>query len=171
MNKFIKKLNDYLDKVEESLESPQFVNWDSEDNDIFGYFEVDNTKYRMELKIQIGNNWSYSFSYFDGSDWSYNISHKGVGGFKVLSTIKYGLYHLYDIKKPDSIIFSAIDNSDTRKRLYRTSCEEFCKEKGYLLSNRGSEKLQLFVMFNKNLCDSEKENVFLSVQKVIELSK
>ena len=146
----MKRFNEYFDKIEESLDNPSQISWIVNNNSYIGEFTIDNVEYRIEYVKQIGNNWSYSFSYFDidKNTWSYNISHKGSGGFGVLSTIKSGLYHLYDKKNPNSIIFSAIDSSDTRKRLYQSFCEEFCKNNNWIFSNRGSDDKRLFVMFN-----------------------
>jgi hypothetical protein len=169
----MKRFNEYFDKIEESLDNPSQINWIISNNSYIGEFIIDNVEYRIEYVKQIGNNWSYSFSYFDidKDTWSYNISHKGSGGFVVLSTVKSGLYYLHDKTNPNSIIFSAIDSSDTRKRLYQSFCEEFCKNNNWSFSNRGSDEKRLFVMFNNNIIDSDKEEVFLSVQKVVELSK
>ena len=169
----MKRFNEYFDKIEESLDNPSQINWIINNNSYIGEFMIDNVEYRIEYVKQIGNNWSYSFSYFDidKNTWSYNISHKGSGGFVVLSTVKSGLYHLYDKTNPNSIIFSSIDSSDTRKRLYQSFCEEFCKNNNWIFSNRGSVDKRLFVMFNNDISDSDKEEVFLSVQKIVELSK
>ena len=169
----MKRFNEYFDKIEESLDNPSQINWIINNNSYIGEFMIDNVEYRIEYVKQIGNNWSYSFSYFDidKNTWSYNISHKGSGGFVVLSTVKSGLYHLYDKTNPNSIIFSSIDSSDTRKRLYQSFCEEFCINNNWIFSNRGSDDKRLFVMFNNDISDSDKEEVFLSVQKIVELSK
>jgi hypothetical protein len=169
----MKIFNEYFDKIEESLDNPSQINWIINNNSYIGEFTIDNVEYRIEYVKQIGNNWSYSFSYFDNDKniWSYNISHKGSGGFGVLSTVKSGFYHLYDKTNPNSIIFSAIDSSNTRKRLYQSFCEEFCKNNNWIFSNRGSDNKRIFVMFNNDIINLDKEEVFLSVQKIVELSK
>jgi hypothetical protein len=169
----MKRFNEYFNKIEESLTNPSQINWLINNNSYIGNFTVDDVEYKIEYLKQIGNNWSYSFSYFDidKNIWSYNISNKGSSGFSVLSTVKFGLYYLYDKTKPNSIIFSAIDSSNTRRRLYQSFCEEFCKNNNWNFSNRGSDEKRLFVMFNNNISDSDKEEVFLSVQKVVELNK
>jgi hypothetical protein len=169
----MKRFDEYFDKIEESLDNPSQINWIINNNSYIGEFTIDNVEYRIEYVKQIGNNWSYSFSYFDFDNniWSYNIRHKGSSGFRVLSTVKYGLYYLYDKTNPNSIIFSSIDSSDTRKRLYQSFCEEFCKNNNWNFSNRGSDEKRLFFMFNNNITDSDKEEVFLSIQKIVELSK
>ena len=169
----MKRFNEYFNKIEESLTNPSQINWLINNNSYIGNFTVDDVEYKIEYLKQIGNNWSYSFSYFDidKNIWSYNISNKGSSGFSELSTVKFGLYYLYDKTKPNSIVFSAIDSSNTRRRLYQSFCEEFCKNNNWNFSNRGSDEKRLFVMFNNNISDSDKEEVFLSVQKVVELSK
>jgi len=169
----IKRFNRYFDKIEESLNSPKEIEWIENDSESIGRFKVGEFDYRIEFIKQIGNNWSYSLSYFDkeGEVWSYNISQKGPGGFSVLSTIKSSLYYLNDLYKPNSIIFSAIDSSETRKRLYLNFCQEFCKSNKWKFSNRGTEDKKLFLMFNDDISDVEKEQTMKSVIKVIEIGK
>ena len=71
----MKRFNEYFDKIEESLDNPSQINWIINNNSYIGEFMIDNVEYRIEYVKQIGNNWSYSFSYFDidKNTWSYNI--------------------------------------------------------------------------------------------------
>jgi hypothetical protein len=167
----IKQFNNYIDLVEESLNSPVDINCEVNTNEIFGYFSVDNKRYRIEFLKQIGNNWSYSFSYLVETSWSYNISHSGVSGFSVLSTIKSGLYEMYENYNPNSIIFSAIDSSDSRKRLYKSFCQDFCQDKNLSFSNRGDNDHQIFLMLKNSLEVNEKEEIMQSIKKIIEIGK
>jgi len=169
----IKKFNEYFDKIEESINSPKSIDWENTEGEYIGKFSVEDIDYRIEYLRQIGNNWSYSFSYFDINKniWSYEISHKGTGGFAVLSTVKSGLYYVYEKTSPNSIIFSAIDYSETRKRLYQAFCEEFCEKNKWKFSNRGTEDKRLFLMFNDKVSDSDKEEIMLSVKKIVESGK
>lgn len=167
----LKKFNEYIDKVEESLDSPVEITWLNANKSYAGMFIVDDINYKIEYIQQIGNNFSYTFSIEKDGYWSYDISHSGTGGFKVLSTVKKGLYDIYDMTKPNSIIFSAIDDSETRKRLYQQFCEEFCRKKNWNFSNRGTDNKRLFLMFNEQISDSEKEEVMKSVQKIVEFGK
>lgn len=167
----IKEFNNYISLVEESLDSPVDISWEFNTNEIFGYFSVDDKKYRIEFLKQIGNNWSYSFSYLSENSWSYNITHSGVSGFSVLSTIKSGLYEMYKNFNPNSIIFSAIDNSNSRKRLYKSFCQDFCQVNSLNFSNRGDDHHQIFLMFRNDLESNEKEEIMLSVKKIIEIGK
>lgn len=167
----INRFNDYFDRIEESLDSPQKVKWMESDDSLMGFFKVGNIKYRIECIKQIGNNYSYSFSFLNNEKWEYDLNNIGSDGLKVLSTIMYGIDYLYDTFSPNSIIFSAIDKSDTRKRLYKIYCDKFCIKNDYKLSNRGNEDMVMFILFNDKVSDMEKEEIFGSVKKIIEDGK
>ena len=61
----MKRFNEYFNKIEESLTNPSQINWLINNNSYIGNFTVDDVEYKIEYLKQIGNNWSYSFSYFD----------------------------------------------------------------------------------------------------------
>jgi len=168
----IRKFNEYISIVQESLDSPEIVSWRvNDDSSLIGYFEIDNIIYKIESYKQIGNNWTYSFSSLENNKWCFELKAVGNIAFRILATIKSNLYFLYEQKKPNSIIFSAIDSNDTRKRLYSYFCERFCNEKGLTLSNRGNGDYILYLIFNNNLDLVDKDDIFKSVQKVIEKGK
>jgi len=166
----VDRFNDYFSKIEEALSSPQDISWNFSDESSVGFFDINGVKYRIEYLKQIGNNYSYSFSIFKGGNWIYDISEDG-NVFKVLSTIIHALELLFNKTGPDSIIFSAIDDNVTRKRIYERYCKDFCQKYNYKLSNRGNEKFVMFVMFDNTLLDDRKEDIFQSVKKVIEIGK
>jgi hypothetical protein len=170
MNIF-KKINDYFDFISESLNSPKDIDWKIIDGNLIGFFEVNSVLYRIECLMQIGNNYSFSFSWNNNGIWEYNITNFERGAFYVLSTIISGIEYLYNQYKPNSIIFSAIDESSTRKRLYKQYCDSFCKKTNYKLIDRGNEKFIMYVIYNENISDSEKEDIFNSIQKIIEDGK
>jgi hypothetical protein len=146
----IKRFNDYIYSVLESLNSNIDIDWIKSENEIYGYFYVNDIKYRLEFIKQIGNNWSYSFSYEKDNKYLYEIpTELRFDGFKVLSAVKNGLYYLYELIKPNSIIFSAIDSSDTRKRLYKNFCKSFSDDMNLNMTNRGTEEKQVYLLFDK----------------------
>lgn len=168
----IKRFNEYFDKIEESLNTPSEITWIDNDLVLDGLFKIDDIDYKIECKKQIGNNWSFTFYFLNDSDnWSSEISHKGISSLRVFSTIKEGIIYLYENKKPDSIIFSAIDDSDTRKRLYTSFCVDFCEKENLKFLDRGTDKRKLFIIFNDNLSTERKEDIFSSATKVIEEGK
>jgi hypothetical protein len=135
-----------------------------------GYFNIGEDKYRIEYLLQIGNNYSYSFSIFKDDNWSYDIT-KSNNTFSVLSTVTKGIEYLFSETKPDSIIFTAIDDNKTRKSLYEKFCNDFCQKNDYKLSNRGNEKLVMFIIFNDRLNNDRKELIFQSAEKIVEIGK
>jgi hypothetical protein len=169
----INRFNDYFDKIEEALNSPVNINWTEVEDDLIGLFEVDDNKFKIECLKQIGNNYTYSFSIFRDGKWSYQLANLDRGGFIVLATIMIGLEYLYNKRTPNSIMFSAVDNNDTRKRLYEKHCHTFCEKHNLKLSNRGDDEKSkvLFLMFNDIISQDEKEEIFQSVKKVIEEGK
>jgi hypothetical protein len=171
-NKLIKDFNLYFDKIEVALQSPQDINWENTDDSLIGLFEVNNTEYKIKCLKQVGNNWTFSFYYLDNdNEWSIEMKNDGINSFKVLPTIQNSIKYLYNLVKPNSIIFSAIDSNETRKRLYLNFCKSFCDEIGFKFSNRGNEDLMLYVLFNDNISDNDKDDIMHSVKKIIEIGK
>jgi len=169
MNLF-KKFEEYFLNIEESLSTSSEIIWDRNNDSFVGYFEIDGNKYRIEYLKQIGTNYSFSFSYFKDEYWNYEITNIG-NGFRVLSTIISAIDFLYEQTKPDSIIFSAIDDNSTRKRLYEKFCKDFCRKANFKLSNRGNEKMILYVLFDDNISIERKEIIFQSAKKIVEKGK
>lgn len=168
----IEKFNSYFDKLEEAIKSIQNIDWKSNDDSLIGLFEVNNTQYKIECIRQISNNWTYSFYYLDDDGyWSTQMKNDGINSFKVLSTIEAGIKYLYYNKNPNSIIFSAIDSNDTRKRLYHNFCVKFCNDIGFILKSNGLGDKMLYILFNNNLKDNDKDDIMSSVKKIIEIGK
>lgn len=166
----LEKFEEYFLHLEESLSTPSKVDWIQTDKNYIGYFEINNRKYRIEYLKQIGENYSFSFSYFKDEYWNYEITNIG-NGFRVLSTIIESIDYLYNQTKPDSIIFSAIDDNTTRKRLYEKYCKDFCRKYNFKLSNRGNDKMIMFVLFDDNISNDRKEYIFQSAKKIVEEGK
>jgi hypothetical protein len=171
-NKLIKDFNLYFDKIEEALQSSKDINWDKTNNSLTGLFEVNNTQYKIKCLKQVGNNWTFSFYYLDNNnDWSIEMKNDGINSFKVLPTIQNGIKYLYNITKPNSIIFSAIDSNENRKGIYLNFCKSFCDEIGFKFSNRGNNDLMIYVLFDDNISDIDKDDIMYSVKKIIEIGK
>lgn len=168
----LKKFDEYFNSISEALNNPIDIDWKENDNiQMIGYFEINDSIYKIESKRQIGNNWSFSFYYLNDGRWETQLKNDSKNTFRVLATIKKSIYHLFDSKTPNSIIFSAIDNNDTRKRLYLGFCNEFCRNTNWTISNNGTEDHQLYLLFNNNLDEQDKLEMLDSVKKVIEESK
>lgn len=169
----IKKFNEYFNKLEEALNSPSDIRWITENENLIGLFEINDTKYKIECLKQIGNNYAYMFSFYNTeiNDWSFKLNNKGLDSFKVLSTIKEGLNCVFKTLNPNSVIFSAIDNSDSRKRIYLTFCETFCKENSLLFLDKGTKERKIYLLYKDNLLSEDKEEIMSSLIKVIEIGK
>ena len=168
---FLKTFNEYIDSIEEMLNTPQPINWKINIDDIAGYFTVRNKKYKISVIKQIGENYSFTFAYDNEGNWYYYLSNLGIGGFAVLSTITFAMDYIYEKYNPNSIIFSAVDDSDTRKNLYKQHCEMFCKKHDCLFTNRGSSGKLIFLLYKKDLPNKEKEEIMQSVIKIAEVGK
>jgi hypothetical protein len=169
----IKRFNDYFNKLEEALNTPSEIDWSKENNNLIGFFDINDIKYKIECLKQIGNNYAYLFSFYDTelNDWSFRLTNKGLDSFKVLSTIKEGLNYVFKNLNPNSVIFSAIDNSDSRKRIYLTFCETFCKENSLLFLDKGTNDRKIYLLYKDNLSSVDKEEIMESLIKVIEIGK
>jgi hypothetical protein len=167
----IKKFEDYFKEINEAFNTDVDITWIETNDNMLGTFKVDENIFKIECYRQIGNNWSYSFCIYKNNIWSYDIADLGKNGFSVLSAVIKGLNYLYNKQYPNSIMFSAIDDSNTRKRLYEKFCNDFCKKHDYKLSNRGNDSKVFFILFKDGISENEKEEIFNSVKKVIENGK
>lgn len=170
----IKKINNYFNTLEESFNTPYLVNWDIDNYKMIGLFTSKNSiNYKITCHIQIGNNWSFTFHWFndDLNKWDSELIKVSNDQFAVLSTIRDSMYELFNIKNPNSIIFSAVDNNELRKSLYKKFSNDFCSKNNYEMINKSTNHRDIFVLLKKNLSDLDKEDIMNSVIKIIEIGK
>jgi hypothetical protein len=127
--KFIKKMDDYFDKLSEAFDNPLDIKWIDNDDILRGLFTINDNIYQIVCENKDNNIWKYDF-YFYEKDKKFSPELTGFekDKFRVLPTIENGIEYLYNNKKVDCIIFGASDKSKGRKKLYTAFCEKFCEK-------------------------------------------
>ena len=160
----------YLNNINEILDNPSSINWKNINNDYIGEFNIGKDEYRIECFKQVGNNYSFSFSYYDGTDWTNDITNIG-NQFKVMATIVDGIDFILS-KNYDSIIFSVIDENETRINLYDLHCKtiekrdglKYYKKSSKVSTNKGIKELYMFILYKENI---NQNDLMESVKKII----
>lgn len=151
-----------FDAFVEALNSPQRVNWRSYGTSAYGYFTIEDYRYRIHFKeslligadgedIKIVN---VSFQWNDATDrWSHTIS--GVGNeLKVFSTVITEVNSYVSKNNPDFIIFSVVDEAidyDKRAQLYDRLLKRYAKQTNYSVIRSTSDHAQMYVLTKKEI--------------------
>lgn len=150
---FIKKLDDYFNKLKESYDSDVEIRWIERSNKLIGLFSVDEKVYQIDCINRDNNIWTYKFYLYDQNT---NVMNPGLTNFNtgkmsVLSTVRKGMKYLIENKDPDALIFGALDESEGRKKLYWRFSKEIEKEYSYKLYTSVENGNQSFILFKENI--------------------
>ena len=150
---YLKKLDEYFIMIEEAFDNPFNINWITKNNLLLGAFKLNNNLYTIKCKNYGDNFWSFRFDFFnsDTKQFSSELTNNNKDVFRVLPTIKQAFYHLFDTTNPICIIFGAVDNSSSRRSIYKKFSNQFCKEKDWLLFDKSYLNMNLFALYDKNL--------------------
>ena len=163
----IKYFNEFWKPCVEAFNSPASINWtNNSSNNLSGEFHIDNDKYEINCDEWDDNIWTYKFNYNDGEKTS-ELINKNENKFKTLSTIREGMKFLIDVKKPNGIIITIMDNSRGREFVWDRFSKEISDE--YKFEYRKMEILGVKVLmlwkditFDKiNLAFSKISNNFI----------
>lgn len=149
------KYNQEYQSILETLDKPSIINWTIDSHSMRGKFYVNREKYvilsKTNPKCEDINSWNFKFYWNDGGDIIYSLSNLGAGKFKVMATIVEGFKNLMEIKKPDSIIFSANLEEDSRVKLYNRLMEEAISTWGFKLNKfphqSGDSHLLTYILY------------------------
>jgi hypothetical protein len=150
---FIKKLNEYFDKLKESFNSDVEINWAKKFNKLIGLFSVDEKVYQIDCVDRGNNIWTYKFYLYDNKTnvMSPELTDFNTGKMSVLSTVRKGMIYLIENENPDALIFGALDDSEGRKKLYWRFSKEIEKEHDYKLYTNVEKGNQSFILFKENI--------------------
>jgi hypothetical protein len=112
-------LDEYFIKLNEAFDNPLVINWTSEGNFIYGFFNIGEKEYQIEAHFIINDFMTFKFSIKIGSNQSVKIVNDGSVDFiRVIPTIRQGLLYLLDVVKPNGIIFGVTDGLKGREMVY-----------------------------------------------------
>jgi len=162
---FIKKMDEYFEMLLEAFQNPVKINWVDKPNHLIGLFQVGTNIYQIDC-LEKGNNiWKYDFYFYKDKEMSPNMTNLESDKYKVLPTVKEGLYYLHTLKTPDAVVFGALDSSRGRKKLYESFSKDFAKEKNYEFYTKVENDKQIFVIYKDYI---DKEYLFETIKKVVD---
>jgi hypothetical protein len=154
--KRIKKYNDldiFWKEINESYENPESIRWIENENKLIGLFIVNNEIYKIECDLYDHDIWTYKFMKYDTISGQFIMYLIGDIGFKdkmtILGTIRKGMEYIIIEKSPNSLIFSALDDSVGRKKLYERFSEEIVNKYGFKYKTSLQNDKQIFILYKR----------------------
>ena len=162
---FIKKMDDYLNMIAESLNNPLEIKWVGNPDNLIGLFNVDNRIFKINC-VEKGNNiWKFDFYFLKNNIFSPELTGHGKDRFRILPTVKDGMYYLHQIKNPNAIIYGAVDDSKGRKKIYENFSRDFAKEKKYMFYTKIEDNKQIYVLYKESM---NTDILFDAIYKIVE---
>jgi hypothetical protein len=158
-----------IDKFTEFFESyntPVDIKWVDKNDKLIGLFMVNNRVYQITCTNNDYNIWIYKFHFYDKekNEFSPELTNFNTGKLSILSTVRVGMEYLINNKKPNGIIFGALDSSDSRKKLYWTYSSEIKDKYNYERLTQNIDNKQIYILYK----DINKELLFDKVKKIID---
>jgi hypothetical protein len=125
-------LDEYFIKLNEAFDNPLVINWTSEGNFIYGFFNIGEKEYQIEANFIINDFMTFKFKIKKCDDYSTELVNDGSNDYiRVIPTIKEALLYLLDVIKPNGVIFAAMDSSNGRKFVYDRFIVDYIKNNDF----------------------------------------
>lgn len=162
----VDKFDEFLNSLFESYDSHVDIKWIDKDNKLIGLFSVEGRVYQITCINKGGNVWTYKFHIYDTikNGFSPELTNFNTGKMSVLSTIRRGMDYLINTKSPNAIIFGALDESESRKKLYWIYSSEIVREYEYERITQNQNNKQIFILYKK----IDKNYLLTIVKNIIE---
>lgn len=158
---------DFCYEMNEGLNNPVDIKWVDKENELGGFFIVNDRVYNIICKNKGDNVWTYKFYIYDKDKMlSPELSKDNKNVFRVLPTIELGFYYLLDTKNPSALIYGALDESEGRKKLYNSFSEKISKKYGFIYNTNRTNNKQIYILYNTNIIN--KDVVFNKVKEIVE---
>lgn len=163
----IKKLSEYFNNLEsnikEGLNSPIDVSWVKSTDLWTGSFNIDSLPYEITIE-KLSENQNVFLFKFSVND-SYEILNDVKKAFSTIPTIENSVNVFMSEVKPESLVFFALDESETRKRFYTNFCIRYTKENSeYKYKEFTLVNYHFYAIYNEKLDDNEFNK---SINKII----
>jgi hypothetical protein len=143
----------FINDIHESYNSPVVdIRWIDKDG-LVGLFIVSNIIYKIQCNPHKNNIWTFKFMRHDIATGSYSLNltkTNPIDKMSILGTVRKGMRYLIDEKKPSGLIFSTLDDSPGRKKLYTSYSNEIVKEYNYSLRTNLQDNKMIFIL-HKNI--------------------
>ena len=168
-NRIVEEFDEWL--LKESFDGkPEEITWIKKDNYWRGSFFSENIEYKIIIDKQDYD--TYLFKFIRKNDqgiWTYNLlKRKNITKtLNVLTTIRNSFDYFISEKKPNALMFFALDDSISRKRIYDYFCMDTIR-KYQLYQYREDENVSRTKhLYSINLCDFEIEKLKEVVKKIL----
>jgi len=149
----IDKFDSFMKDLFESYENPVNINWIDKSNELIGLFQVDENIYQIYCKQHDNLIWTYKFMKYDKISKTFSLELNTTSPkskMTILGTIRNGMDYLISHKNPNGIVFSALDKSSGRKKLYTRFSEEIVERYKYDFKTSLQGDKQVFIL-HKNI--------------------
>jgi len=123
INEFQKFIQTHVDKFNEAFNNPYTITWTKKAEEWLGEFTSDKNKYNITIK-EIEDR-VFEFKYSKNEKFQLNKT-ADPKVFKILGTIKNAFFEFIETS-PNGIIFGALDNENSRKKIYHIMCDMIVK--------------------------------------------
>ena len=150
------KFDDFIKILLESYDNPVDIKWVDKNNKLIGLFIIDNTIYKIECNSHDDNIWSYKFMrHIKDNNFTLQLNDVNnkistLSKMCILGTVRKGMEYLILSKNPSALIFSALDDSIGRKKLYQRFSDEISKKFKYNKDTYLQDDSQVFILY-KNI--------------------
>jgi hypothetical protein len=148
----VEKFEKYLSSLYEAFNSPLDISWVEGEKSLNGFFSIGSDYYKISCIEYDFNIWVYKFYILDKKEVEFSQTSKGDSNNKmrVLSTIRSGMEYLINYKNPNSLIFMASDDSESRKKIYFSFSEELENKFKYEFITNRKGNYQIYILY-KNI--------------------
>ena len=148
----IDKFDKFMSDLYESYDSFVEIKW-IDNIKLIGMFNISNLVYKIECAPRENDIWTFKFMRYDYNTKSFSLKLTKTDPrdkMSVLGTVRNGMRYLIENKNPKGLIFSALDDSDGRKKLYTTYSNEISKDYNYNLKTNLQDGKMIFILY-KNI--------------------
>ena len=161
----MKKWENFCKEMNEGLDNPTEIKWIDKEQELGGFFAINDKTYTIICKNVGENIWTYKFYRFNGKQLSPDLTNDDKNVFRVLPTIESGFYYLIDKKNPSGLIYAALDKSEGRKKIYHSFSEKMVKKYGYIYNTNRTQDKQIYILYKPNM---NKDIIFNKVKELVE---
>ena len=124
-----KPYDEFLNSVNEGLNSPIPVKWTKEVNSWYGTFNIDEVKY--EIFIQNKSDTQTHFLFRFQADGKYDMLRDVKKAFSVIPTLEKAAMDFIEEVQPQAFMIYTVDESATQKMMYDRFCNRVRKQMKY----------------------------------------
>lgn len=146
----IDKFDNFMKGLFESYENPVNIKWVDKPDELIGLFQVDKNIYQIYCKQHDNSIWTYKFMVYDKISKTFSLQLNTTNPkskMTILGTIRNGMDYLISNKNTNAIIFSALDKSSGRKKLYTRFSEEIVEKYKYNFKTSLQGDKQVFILY------------------------